>query len=95
MTMLSRDRSITFAPSNGVLVLHGTVASDGSVHAALNSIGAEHHPFPLVFEGKLEDAGISGTYTTPICRAHVELQPPKPLRRTLFSPGNILGVGNP
>lgn len=95
MTAVARDRSITFTPNDGVLVLHGTVGSDGTVHAAFDPQGADHHPFPLRLDAKLTAAGVTGTYTSPICHAHVELHPPAPLPRRLFSPGNILGIGNP
>ncbi len=95
MTMVTRDRSITFAPSNGVLILHGAVGADGTVHAAFDATGAGHKPFPLRFTGTLRQRGVSGTYTTPICRAHVALHPAEPIPRMLFAPGNVLGIGQP
>lgn len=94
MTLLLRDRSITFSPHDGVLVLRGLLGNDGSVHAALDGAGADHRPFPLRFDGQLIDSSVIGTYTSPICRAHVELRAPKPVPRTLFFPGNPLGLGN-
>jgi hypothetical protein len=94
MTAVVRDRSVAFTPNDGVLVLHGTLDSDGTVHAAFDPQGADHHPFPLRFEAKLSEAGVTGTYTSPICHSHVELHSPKPLPKRLLSPGNILGIGN-
>jgi hypothetical protein len=95
MTMVARDRSVTFAPSDGVIVLRGNVAPDGTVHAGLDTLGADHRPFPLRLEASLSDAGVNGTYTTPICRERVELRSPQPLPRRLFAPGNLLGIGKP
>lgn len=95
LTAVVRDRSVTFTPNDGVLVLQGTVGSDGTVHAAFAAQGADRHPFPLRLDATLSEAGVTGTYTSPICRSHVELHPPTPLPRRLFSPGNILGIGNP
>ena len=95
LTMVARDRSVAFTPNDGVLVLHGTVGADGAVHASLDAPGAEHRPFALRLDAMLTEAGVNGTYTTPICRERVELHPPKPLPRRLFAPGNILGIGKP
>lgn len=94
MTMLTADRTITFTPNDGVLVLRGALDPDGIVRAKLDASGAEHRAFPLRFEAKLTEPGVSGTYTSPICRAHVDLHPPEPLPRQLFAPGNILGIGD-
>lgn len=95
MTVVVRDRSVTFTPNDGALVLRGTVGPDGKVRAAFDAQGAERHPFPLRLDAKLSQAGVTGIYTSPICRSHVELHPPRPLPPRLFSPGNILGIGNP
>jgi len=95
MTAIVRDRSVTFTPNDGVLVLHGSVGPDGAVQAAFDAQGADRHPFPLRLNARLSEVGVTGTYSSPICRSHVELHPPTPLPRRLFSPGNILGVGNP
>lgn len=94
MTMLAKDRSITFAPSNGVLVLHGTVDANGEVRAGLDAPGADHRPFPLRLVAVLNEAGVTGHYTTPMCRESIDLHPAKPLPARLFAPGNILGIGS-
>lgn len=91
----ARDRSVAFTPNDGVLVLRGVVGPDGTVHADFDPAGAGHHPFPLRFEGRLGESGVTGTYSSPLCRAHVELRSPVPVPRTLFSPGNLLGIGKP
>jgi hypothetical protein len=95
MTMLTRDRSITFAPTNGVLVLRGAMAADGAVHAAFDAAGEGHKKFPLRFTGTLSKESVSGTYSTPICRARVILHPAKPIPSMFFEPGNLLGLPNP
>jgi hypothetical protein len=92
LTMVSKDRAITFTPNDGVLVLHGAIAPDGAVHAALDITGSSHRSFPLRLDGTLTQAGINGTYTTPRCRSHVDLHPPKKLPPRIFAPGNILGI---
>ncbi len=93
MTMRTRDRSILFAPTEGVLVLHGALGANGTVRAALDASGAGRKTFPLRLEASLDRNGVRGTYTTPICRARVALHPAQPMPRTLFEPGNILGIG--
>jgi len=93
MTMVTADRTIAFTPNDGVLVLRGRFGSDGIARAKLDAIGAEHRGFPLRFEAKVTESGVSGTYTSPICRAHVDLHTPKSIPRELFAPGNILGIG--
>lgn len=95
LTLTRRDRAVAFAPNEGVIVLHGSLGANGTVEAALDPGAAGRHPFPLRFTGTIAPDGVTGLYTSPICRAHVELHPPKPLPHTLFSPGNLLGIGNP
>ena len=93
MTMVIADRTVTFTPDDGVLVLRGALGSDGIVQAKLDAAGAEHRAFPLRLKATVTQSGVSGTYTSPICRAHVELHPPQPIPHQLFAPGNILGIG--
>ncbi|HVA41040.1 MAG TPA: hypothetical protein VNF49_10275 [Candidatus Binataceae bacterium] len=94
MTMVAKDRSVVFTPSDGALVLHGIVGRDGNLRAELELRGPDHRPFPLRLDAVLNRAGVIGSYTTPICRERVELHPAKPLPARLFAPGNILGIGN-
>jgi hypothetical protein len=94
MTMVTADRTITFTPNDGALVLRGELGSDGVARAKLDAAGAEHRAFPLRFEAKVTEAGVSGSYTSPVCHAHVELHLPQPIPRQLFAPGNILGIGD-
>ena len=36
---------------------------------------APRAPFRMVFQGRLENGRVTGTYGTPLCRGHVELAP--------------------
>jgi hypothetical protein len=92
--MVAADRTIAFTPNDGALILRGQLDSDGIARAKLDVIGPEHHAFPLRLEAKVTESGVDGTYTSPICRAHVDLHTPKPVPRELFAPGNILGIGD-
>ena len=74
-TLTRRGTQFTFAPGDGVLVITGSIASDGHVHSVLPLIGANKQPFPLTIEGTLTPSGFSGTYSTPRCKALVQLQP--------------------
>jgi hypothetical protein len=67
----------SFAPSDGALVVSGTVAPDGSFNGALVTNPARHDqpghpgtaapPFTLTVTGRLDDEAASGTYVTPRC----------------------------
>lgn len=63
-----------FAPTGGVLTLHG--ASDGvsQVAADLHTTGMNHQPYVVAFKGTKVGESIVGTYITQRCRSDVELQ---------------------
>ncbi|MCQ8239898.1 hypothetical protein [Rhizosaccharibacter radicis] len=72
-------RKIQFTPADGVLVLSGIRTENSDrLHAQLQLTDMNHHPLPMVFEGKLSADGthIDGTYGTTACRAHVSLTRP-------------------
>ena len=83
--VIDRDH-LSFAPADGVLVLHGRRGGDRArLHAQLSLPGMNHKPVPMVFEGHPDGDAIAGLYGTPTCRAEIRLQRPEdhPLRRAL------------
>ncbi len=73
--------AINFVPGDGVLALYGKrpahgAASDETLRAQLLLTDSNHKPLPIVFEGRLKDGRIVGTYGTPSCRATISLHPP-------------------
>ena len=80
--LLLRGEEARFIPNEGVVVLDGKLAPDGAVAAAAERAGARGQgrqapggPFRMVFQGRLENGKVTGTYGTPLCRGHVELAP--------------------
>lgn len=73
-TLLIRGEEAIFAPDSGVLVLRGRVDDAGHVSASSTAPGADHKPFPMVFEGDVHGGTVDGRYATPRCRAAVKLQ---------------------
>ncbi len=71
--LLVSPREATFAPDEGVLLLHGHADEHGHVVADLRTTGFNHQPYLLAFTGDLRDGHIVGTYVTPRCRATVTL----------------------
>lgn len=63
-----------FAPTSGVLMLHGSSDGVGQVTADLHTIGANHQPYILSFSGTKDGNVIIGTYITQRCRSDIELQ---------------------
>jgi hypothetical protein len=83
--VIDRDH-LSFAPGDGVLVLHGRRGSDPTrLHAQLSLPGFNHKPVPMVFEAHPEGNAIIGLYGTPSCRASIRLERPedRPLQRAL------------
>jgi len=67
---LVRDgATFAFAPGDGVLVIKGTVAPDGSVSGALNIQPPGKPPFALTIRGRLDPAGAELSYASPRCQA--------------------------
>lgn len=63
-----------FTPTDGVLALHGKSDGIGQVTADLHTVGMNHQPYALAFNGTRDGDLIRGTYTTPRCRSNVELE---------------------
>ncbi len=86
-TLLVEARRLSFAPADGVLVLHGSrrEADPGRLHAQLSLPGVNHKPVPMVFEGHPDGSSIRGLYGTPACRAEIRLERPidRPLQHAL------------
>ncbi len=78
--MRAADR-FSFAPSDGTLVVSGSVAPDGSFAGSLvtNSPGHDRQgrtsteAFTLTVTGRIEGEVASGTYVTPRCRTEFRL----------------------
>jgi hypothetical protein len=71
--LLIRRAEVEFAPDEGVIVLHGRVDETGHVVASATTLGADHKPFVMAFEGDLRGNHVEGRYATPRCRAVVKL----------------------
>ncbi len=72
-TLTLRHRAVQFAPSSGVLVLAGTVASDGSLAASLKQSGIDKASYQLQLQARLTGETVVGEYRTPRCRYAVRL----------------------
>ena len=66
--------SAIFAPTGGVLTLHGNSDGISRVDADLHATGANHQSYILVFTGNKAGNLILGTYITQRCRSVVELR---------------------
>ena len=75
-TLTSRKGTFTFTPNDGVLIIRGKVAADGSAHGSLIISSPGRQPFTLAIDGLLSRAGFEGIYATPLCRVRVSLHPP-------------------
>jgi hypothetical protein len=72
-TLMIKGDEVLFAPDEGVAVLRGKIDGSGHLTASETGPGVDHKPFPMVFEGDLRDGKVAGRYSTPRCRAVVEL----------------------
>ena len=63
-----------FAPTSGVLTLHGSSDGVDQVAADLHTTGVNHQPYILAFTGTRNGDIILGTYITQRCRSDVKLQ---------------------
>ena len=85
-TLVIDRRHLSFAPADGVLVLHGNRTADPAhLHAQLLLPGVDHKPVPMVLEAHPDGRAITGLYGTPSCRAEIRLERPedRPLQRAL------------
>jgi hypothetical protein len=62
-----------FAPNEGTLVLNGRIDAQGALAASASQPGGQHRPYTLAFQGQLTGDRVTGTLTTPECRAAVDL----------------------
>ncbi len=82
-TLVRQAAGFSFSPSDGVLVISGTVAPDGSFTGSLVTNPSRHDqqshsataapPFTLTVTGRLDGAAATGTYATPRCHAAFRL----------------------
>ena len=68
-----RDGNLTFIPDEGTWVLSGTAAADGAVVAERSRLGANKQPYVTRLSGNWTETTVTGTYTTPVCTAAVNL----------------------
>ncbi len=73
-TLNLRGNNAQFEPEDGVIVLGGQMNNAGHVLAQSNAPGADHKPFPQIFEGDLVGDQISGRFASPRCRATITLK---------------------
>jgi hypothetical protein len=82
-TLVRVADQFSFAPSDGALVVSGTVAPDGSFAGSLRTdqagggrqdhAGGSSSPFTLVVTGRIEGDIAAGEFATPRCRATFRL----------------------
>ena len=66
-TLTRTADAVSFAPSDGVLVLRGTVAADGAFTARLNTQPPGKPPFLLTATGQVDAESATVSYVTPRC----------------------------
>jgi hypothetical protein len=71
----ARDGRFVFAPSEGVVVLRGTVSPSGDMHGVFETEGSNHQPVRYRFDGRLAEHRVEGVLDQPGCRSRVALQP--------------------
>src|SRR5206468_3137486 len=62
-----------FAPTDGVLILRGTVAADGAFAGSLNTQPPGKAPFVLAVSGKVDAETVALSYRTPQCQVAATL----------------------
>ena len=67
--------NVMFTPSEGVLVLRGQVAKDGTMTAQSSTVGQAHQAVVTSFSGKISNGNIEGTLTQQGCTSRVALKP--------------------
>jgi hypothetical protein len=83
-TLVAAGDHFVFAPSDGVLIIDGSVAPDRTLAGSLttNPTGEKDQaktqstrrtPMVISIEGKLDDEAFHGTYATPTCRVPIAL----------------------
>ena len=69
-TLTQHGDAFVFTPGDGVLMISGAVAADGSFTGALNTQPAGKPPFLLSVHGRIGVEQATLDYTTPRCTAH-------------------------
>jgi hypothetical protein len=72
-TLSTRGNEFVFLPSDGVIMMRGTVGADGAVGGTFTSTGADHKPYVMTFAGKVGEDHVTGRYITPRCTFTVSL----------------------
>jgi hypothetical protein len=72
-TLTVQGDRVGFAPDDGALVIHGTIAPDGTVTARRDEPGANGKPYPMGLQAKQQGDSVAGTFTTPRCQYNVAL----------------------
>jgi hypothetical protein len=72
--LIKRGHYVQFTPHEGVLILNGQAAPDGTIHASLDTQGPDRKPYPLLLDATLAGQTIAGKYVTPRCRYTVTLR---------------------
>ena len=69
-----RREQVRFAPTQGVLVLSGSIAPDGAIKAVLTIPDINRKPTLYRLEAHLTGNDITGSYITPRCTSMVSLK---------------------
>ncbi len=72
-TLVVRAGRFDFTPTDGVLLIAGAVADDGTVAGQLVTPGVDRKPFAMVLAARIIGTAVTGSYTTPRCRYTVAL----------------------
>ena len=73
-TLTTQGGKFAFTPNDGVLLLRGGVAADGTAVGELATQGADRKAFVMALNAKVSDEHVDGTYITPRCTFTVTLQ---------------------
>ena len=69
-----RQNQVRFAPTQGVLVLSGSIAPDGAIKAVLTIPDANRKPTQYRLEARLTGSDVIGSYITPRCTSVISLK---------------------
>ncbi len=72
-TLVVRRSRFTFTPTDGVLLITGDVAPDGTLAGQLTTPGVDRKPFTMTLAARIAATEVDGTYVTPRCRFRVTL----------------------
>lgn len=74
-TLEIRNDAILFVPTDGTVILHGSVSTGGALHAEATLPGMDHKPYQLVFSAPSAQIGtVEGQYVTPRCTYVITLR---------------------